>query len=252
MPWNDTAHLDFLKHEVRQAVIANIAMQEVSPSYLRCGHDPAKRHFQRLWYPAPGYGGDIPSRAGHSVSPDDFERLFPVEFWRELVDRIAAEAPNTLLLAEAFWLMEGYFVRSLGMHRVYNSAFMNMLKAEENSKYRDVMKNVLRFNPEILRRFVNFMNNPDEEPAVHGFGKDDKYFGVATLMVTLPGLPMFGHGQVEGFSEKYGMEYRRSSGDEPVDSHLVVAPRAGDLPAVQEAQDVLRGGTLRALRLPHP
>lgn len=223
MPWNDTAQLDFLKHEVRQAVIGQtIAIAKRFPIIrFDAAMTLAKRHFQRLWYPAPGYGGDIPSRAGHSVSPDDFERLFPVEFWRELVDRIAAEAPNTLLLAEAFWLMEGYFVRSLGMHRVYNSAFMNMLKAEENSKYRDVMKNVLRFNPEILRRFVNFMNNPDEEPAVHGFGKDDKYFGVATLMATLPGLPMFGHGQVEGFSEKYGMEYRRSYWDEPVDSHLV-------------------------------
>ena len=52
----------------------------------------------------------------------------PEEFWREVVDRVAAEAPDTLLLAEAFWLMEGYFVRTLGMHRVYNSAFMNMLK----------------------------------------------------------------------------------------------------------------------------
>ncbi|HPR56333.1 MAG TPA: alpha-amylase family glycosyl hydrolase [Deltaproteobacteria bacterium] len=223
MPWNDTAQLDFLKHEVRQAVIGQtIAIAKRFPIIrFDAAMTLAKRHFQRLWYPAPGYGGDIPSRAGHSVSPDEFERLFPVEFWRELVDRIAVEAPNTLLLAEAFWLMEGYFVRSLGMHRVYNSAFMNMLKAEDNSKYRDVMKNVLRFNPEILRRFVNFMNNPDEEPAVHGFGKDDKYFGVATLMATMPGLPMFGHGQIEGFSEKYGMEYRRSYWDEPVDGHLV-------------------------------
>ncbi|MCU0576058.1 MAG: alpha-amylase, partial [Desulfobacterota bacterium] len=223
MPWNDTAQLDFLKHEVRQAVIGQtIAIARRFPIIrFDAAMTLAKRHFQRLWYPAPGYGGDIPSRAGHSVAPDEFERLFPVEFWRELVDRIAAEAPNTLLLAEAFWLMEGYFVRSLGMHRVYNSAFMNMLKTEDNSKYRDVMKNVLRFNPEILRRFVNFMNNPDEEPAVHGFGKDDKYFGVATLMATMPGLPMFGHGQIEGFSEKYGMEYRRSYWDEPVDGHLV-------------------------------
>jgi len=223
MPWNDTAQLDFLKHEVRQAVIGQtIAIARKFPIIrFDAAMTLAKRHFQRLWYPPPGYGGDIPSRAGHGVSPDEFERCFPVEFWRELVDRIAAEVPNTLLLAEAFWLMEGYFVRSLGMHRVYNSAFMNMLKTEENSKYRDVMKNVLRFNPEILRRFVNFMNNPDEEPAVHGFGKDDKYFGVATLMATMPGLPMFGHGQIEGFSEKYGMEYRRSYWDEPVDTYLV-------------------------------
>ena len=54
------------------------------------------------------------------------------------------------------------------------------------------------------------MNNPDERTAVEQFGKDDKYFGVTMLMVTMPGLPMFGHGQIEGFTEKYGMEYPRA------------------------------------------
>jgi hypothetical protein len=134
---------------------------------------------------------------------------------------VAQEAPDTLLLAEAFWLMEGYFVRTLGMHRVYNSAFMNMLKAEDNAKYRTTIKNVLEFDPQILKRFVNFMNNPDEETAVAQFGKDDKYFGVCTMMVTMPGLPMFGHGQIEGFSERYGMEYRRAYWDEQPDEHLI-------------------------------
>ncbi|HQP31656.1 MAG TPA: alpha-amylase, partial [Deltaproteobacteria bacterium] len=223
MPWNDTAQLDHLKHEVRQAVIdLTLHVAEKFPIIrFDAAMTLAKKHFQRLWYPVPGFGGDIPSRSGQGISSEEFNRLFPIEFWRELVDRVAAKAPNTLLLAEAFWLMEGYFVRSLGMHRVYNSAFMNMLKAEENSKYRDVIKNVLRFNPEILRRFVNFMNNPDEEPAVDQFGKGDKYFGVATMMVTMPGLPMFGHGQVEGFSEKYGMEYRKAYWNETVDEDLV-------------------------------
>ena len=223
MPWNDTAQLDHLKQEVRQAVV-DLTLHVASKfSIIRfdAAMTLAKKHFQRLWYPVPGYGGDIPSRALQGISNAEFNRCFPVEFWRELVDRVAREAPNTLLLAEAFWLMEGYFVRSLGMHRVYNSAFMNMLKAEENSKYRDVIKNVLKFNPEILRRFVNFMNNPDEEPALEQFGKGDKYFGVATMMVTLPGLPMFGHGQVEGFAEKYGMEYRKAYWKETIDGDLV-------------------------------
>jgi len=145
----------------------------------------------------------------------------PIEFWREVVDRVALEAPDTLLLAEAFWLMEGYFVRTLGMHRVYNSAFMNLLRNEDNAKYRLVMKNTLEFDPEIMKRFVNFMNNPDERTAVDQFGKGDKYFGICTLMATLPGLPMFGHGQIEGFSEKYGMEFRRAYWDETVDPYLV-------------------------------
>jgi len=223
MPWNDTAQIDFLNPEAREAVIRTIigVCQQFSIVRFDAAMTLAKRHIQRLWYPAPGSGGAIASRAEHSITTEEFNRRIPNEFWREVVDRCAAEAPNTLLLAEAFWMMEGYFVRTLGMHRVYNSAFMNMLKNEENSKYRSTIKNTMEFDPEILKRFVNFMNNPDEETAVAQFGKGDKYFGICTLLVTMPGLPMFGHGQIEGFEEKYGMEYRRSYRDEIPDGYMV-------------------------------
>ena len=223
MPWNDTAQIDFLNPEAREAVIRTIVgvCQQFSIVRFDAAMTLAKRHIQRLWYPEPGRGGDIASRSEHAISSEEFNRRIPNEFWREVVDRCAAEAPHTLLLAEAFWMMEGYFVRTLGMHRVYNSAFMNMLKNEENAKYRATIKNTVEFDPEILKRFVNFMNNPDEETAVAQFGKGDKYFGICTLMVTMPGLPMFGHGQIEGFEEKYGMEYRRSYRDEKADQGLV-------------------------------
>ncbi|GHV88678.1 hypothetical protein AGMMS50267_10380 [Spirochaetia bacterium] len=219
MPWNDTAQIDFLNPEAREAVIRTIigVCQQFSIVRFDAAMTLAKKHIQRLWYPEPGRGGDIASRSEHALSNDEFNKRIPNEFWREVVDRCAAEAPHTLLLAEAFWMMEGYFVRTLGMHRVYNSAFMNMLKNEDNDKYRATIKNTLEFDPEVLKRFVNFMNNPDEETAVAQFGKGDKYFGVATLLVTMPGLPMFGHGQIEGFEEKYGMEYRRSYKDEKPD-----------------------------------
>ena len=41
------------------------------------------------------------------------------------------------------------------------------------------------------------------------------------MMSTLPGLPMFGHGQIEGFTEKYGMEFRRARYQEDPDRGLV-------------------------------
>jgi len=145
-----------------------------------------KKHFQRLWYPEPGGGGAIPTRAEHGLTKEQFDAAMPNEFWREVVDRVAAEAPDTLLLAEAFWLLEGYFVRTLGMHRVYNSAFMHMLRDEDNAKYRSVIKNTIEFDPEILKRYVNFMNNPDERTAVDQFGKDDKYIGVCVMLATMP------------------------------------------------------------------
>ncbi len=222
-PWNDTAQLNYLIPEVREAVINTILHVARQTPIIRfdAAMTLAKKHYQRLWYPLPGHGTGVPSRAEHGMDRASFDQVFPEEFWREVVDRVAAEAPDTLLLAEAFWLMEGYFVRTLGMHRVYNSAFMNMLKMEENAKYRQTLKNVLEFEPEILKRFVNFMNNPDERTAVEQFGKEGKYFGATVLLVTMPGLPMFGHGQIEGFHEKYGMEYRRAYWDEPVDQHFV-------------------------------
>jgi len=223
MPWNDTAQLNYLNPEVREAMIQTILHVARKFPVIRfdAAMTLAKRHYQRLWFPEPGTGGAIPTRAEYGLTREEFNNAIPKEFWREVVDRVAAEAPDTLLLAEAFWLLEGYFVRTLGMHRVYNSAFMNMLRDEDNAGYRQTMKNTLEFDPEILRRFVNFMNNPDERTAVDQFGKEGKYFGVCALMATMPGLPMFGHGQLEGFTEKYGMEYRKAYWDERPDQHLL-------------------------------
>jgi glycosidase len=223
MPWNDTAQLNYLNPEVREAVIQTILHVARKFPVIRfdAAMTLAKKHYQRLWFPEPGTGGAIPSRAEHGLTKEQFDAAFPQEFWREVVDRVAQEMPDTLLLAEAFWLMEGYFVRTLGMHRVYNSAFMNMLRDEKNQEYRLVIKNTIEFDTEILKRYVNFMNNPDERTAVDQFGKGDKYFGICILMATMPGLPMFGHGQIEGFSEKYGMEFRRAYWDERPDGYLV-------------------------------
>ncbi len=222
-PWNDTAQLDYLNAAVREQVIQTILHVARLFPVIRfdAAMTLAKRHFHRLWFPGPGSSGAIPSRAEYGMSQDEFNRAMPHEFWREVVDRVAAEVPGTLLLAEAFWLMEGYFVRTLGMHRVYNSAFMVMLRDEDNAKYRSVIKNTLEFDPDILKRYVNFMSNPDERTAIDQFGKGDKCFGVAAMMATLPGLPMFGHGQIEGFTEKYGMEYQRPRYNEEPDHWLV-------------------------------
>ncbi len=222
-PWNDTAQLDYLNPAVREQVIQTILHVARLFPVIRfdAAMTLAKRHFHRLWFPGPGSSGAIPSRAEYGMNQAEFNRHMPHEFWREVVDRVAAEVPGTLLLAEAFWLMEGYFVRTLGMHRVYNSAFMVMLRDEDNAKYRSVIKNTLEFDPDIMKRYVNFMSNPDERTAIDQFGKGDKCFGVAVMMSTLPGLPMFGHGQIEGFTEKYGMEYRWPRYEENADRWLV-------------------------------
>lgn len=235
MPWNDTAQLDFLNPTTREAVIQQIL--EVARNFPVIRFDAAmtlaKRHIQRLWYPKPGTGGDIAGRIPYEMTDEEFNRRIPNEFWREVVDRISQELPDTLLIAEAFWMMESYFVRTLGMHRVYNSAFMHMIKNQDNAKYREMIKSTIAFDPEILKRYVNFMNNPDEDTAIAQFGDTDKYFGACTLLSTMPGLPMFGHGQIEGFREKYGMEYQRAYWDEKPDERLIAEHRRRIFPLLK-------------------
>ncbi len=228
MPWNDTAQLDYLRADVREAVLRTIVEVAHRSPIIRfdAAMTLAKRHVRRLWYPPPGDPGGVPSRGRFgAMSDEEFEAAMGSagdgEFWREVVERVAREAPDTLLLAEAFWMMESYFVRTLGMHRVYNSAFMHMLRDEDNAGYRRIIKELLVFDPRVLQRYVNFMNNPDEETARDQFGDGDRYFAVATLLATLPGLPMFGHGQFEGYREKYGMEYRRAKRGERPETWLV-------------------------------
>ena len=129
--------------------------------------------------------------------------------------------PQTLLIAEAFWLTEHFFINEIGMHRVYNSAFMHQLRDEKNREYRGYIRHILATQPEMLERFVNFLTTPDESPAVLQFGNSAKYMGACRLLACLPGLPMFGHGQWEGWQERYGMDIPRPTLQEKADATLV-------------------------------
>jgi hypothetical protein len=222
-PWNDTAQLDYLNPETREAVIETIV--EVARRFPIVRFDAAmtlaRQHLHRLWYPAPKHAGAVPSRAEHGMSDAAFAERLPREIWLDVVERLRVEAPGTLLLAEAFWLMEGYFVRELGLHRVYNSAFMHMLRDGRTARLRRLVADTLALDRRMLGRFVNYLSNPDEAPAIAQFGCGDRYFGACRLLAAMPGLPLFAHGQWEGLEEKYGMEFRRARTDDQANREVV-------------------------------
>ncbi len=74
-PWNDTAQLDYLKAEVREAVIQTILHVARNFPVIRfdAAMTLAKKHIQRLWFPEPGAGGAIPSRSEHGMTRAEFD-----------------------------------------------------------------------------------------------------------------------------------------------------------------------------------
>ena len=79
MPWNDTAQLDYLNPEVREAVIQTILDVARRSPIIRfdAAMTLTKRHYQRLWFPEPGTGGDIASRADHGLTKAEFDQRMP-------------------------------------------------------------------------------------------------------------------------------------------------------------------------------
>ncbi|MBV6492653.1 MAG: hypothetical protein LDLANPLL_00650 [Turneriella sp.] len=223
LPWNDTAQLDHTHEVVRQKIIETALSLSRYFSIIRfdAAMTLTREHYRRLWFPEIGAPAAIQSRAAFALKEDDFNKKMSREFWVELTQAFRERNPDTLLLAEAFWMTELFFVRHLGMHRVYNSAFMHALRDEKNAEFEKNLRTFLEHDSETLARFVNYLSTPDEEAARTHFANDDKYFVAMTLMATLPGLPMLAPGQTEGYREKYGMDQHAPLLEESVDTSLI-------------------------------
>jgi hypothetical protein len=68
-PWNDTAQLNYLNHEVREAVIQTILHVARMFPIIRfdAAMTLAKKHYQRLWFPEPGTGDKSGVRCGDAA-----------------------------------------------------------------------------------------------------------------------------------------------------------------------------------------
>jgi hypothetical protein len=89
---------------------------------------------------------------------------------------------------------------------------MNMLRDEENAKYRSYLKKTIEFDPDILKRYVNFMSNPDERTAIDQFGKGDKYFGVARCWRRCRGCRCLGMGRLRDLPSAMAWSSSRRDG----------------------------------------
>ncbi len=250
LPWNDTAQLDHTNPGVRRAIIDTALYLAQNFSIIRfdAAMTLTRDHYRRLWFPGADQAPAIASRSIYGMAGHEFDARMPVEFWTELVNEFRQRQSDTLLVAEAFWMTEMYFVRSLGMHRVYNSAFMHSLRDEKNSEFEATLKNFRSHDADTLSRFVNYLSTPDEESAAVCFPNDEKYLGAMLLMATLPGLPMLAPGQLEGYREKYGMDQQAPQWNEPVREDLAAAYARRITPFMRRRAEF---ASPQALEFPH-
>jgi glycosidase len=222
-PWNDTAQLDYSNPKTRAKMIAEILRIAKNFSLLR--FDAAmlltNQHIQRLWFPIEADQSHIPSRENKVQENAQNIEANSKEFWLELIETLNKKAPDTLLLAEAYWMLENYFAHTLGLHRVYNIQFMRLLAENNNQELVQSMKHLASRDLRFLSSRANFLSNPDEESAAYTFGDGDRYFCLCTLQATMPGLPIFAHGQAEGYRERYAMDIVSPNLDENPDQKLL-------------------------------
>ena len=202
--WYDTAQVDLTQQIVRENLCKEVVAQARRFGLIRLGVAmlSIKQHSQRLFFPAPGDGGAVASRSRFGLSKEEFDQRMPEEFWTEVLNRVAEEAPGTMLLAEDPWRMERHF-SSLGFPRAYSIQFLQYLRTGKNTELQTWLRETVHEKELDPPRFVHFLSAPGRRPATVEFGKGDRYFAACTLLAAWPGTPLFNHGQAEGLLEKF-------------------------------------------------
>ena len=190
--WSDTAQLNYLNPETRQAVIQRLEKIALHCDGVRC--DMAmlilNEVFQRVWGMA-NNGPDYPPPAE--------------EFWAQAIRQV----PGLIYIAEAYWDTE-WALQQLGFDFAYDKRLYDRLKSGRPHDVYLHLTASLDYQDKLLR----FIENHDENRSITAFGRG-KVEAVAALYSTLPGMKLFFHGQIEGKQMHLPLQIRRSKPEAP-------------------------------------
>jgi glycosidase len=196
--WPDTVQLDYRRAETREAMTEALLSVAAKCDGARC--DMAmlltREVFLRTW------GGEFDSPSA--------------EFWPEACERVKAEHPDFLLMAEVYWEME-YLLQRQGFDFAYDKRLYDRLLGDDAEGVRAH----LRADLDYQSRLVRFVENHDERRAQEAFGAA-RAPAAAALALTLPGLRLLHEGQLEGRRTKLSVHLGRrppEPTDESVSAH---------------------------------
>ena len=173
--WPDVAQLDFRRADVRQAISDDLLAVAGKCDGVRC--DMAmlilRDVFRRTW------GGDFDDPGA--------------ELWPDAIARVKREHPDFVFLAEVYWGLE-WDLQQMGFDFTYDKRLYDRLLGGDASGIRDH----LRASFDFQRKLARFVENHDEHRAAEAFAPPERARAAATIALTLPGLRLVHHGQIEG------------------------------------------------------
>jgi hypothetical protein len=195
-PWPDVVQLDAFSPALRTATADTLADIADQCDGIRCDMAMLMTNdvFARTWT---GRTGPRPSE----------------EFWPEVIARLHAGHPETVLLAETYWDLE-WELQQQGFDFCYDKRLYDRILERDPVAIRAHLGAALDYQGHLLR----FLENHDE-PRIAAHLSRDAERAAAVVIATLPGATLWHEGQFEGRRVRPPVFLGRRP-DEPCDRRL--------------------------------
>jgi hypothetical protein len=170
-PWRHTVQLDYSNPRLQEAMMVAASDVAARCDGLRC---------------------DVAMLLLQDVFENTWKR--PMQpFWRRCLDRVRAEHPGTLFMAEVYWNRE-YELQQAGFDFTFDKILYDRLLSGDPESIRAH----LRASPEYQSHCVRFLENHAEQRAAARFSYADHHRGALLLTGMVPGLLLCHFGQEDG------------------------------------------------------
>ncbi|WP_371673102.1 alpha-amylase [Streptomyces sp. NBC_00289] len=195
-PWPDVVQLNAYSDGLRAAAVETLVAIGEQADGVRCDMAMLMMNdvFAKTWGDRPG-------------------RLPGEDFWPYVLPRVRERHPGLLLVAEAYWDLEGA-LRQQGFDHCYDKRLYDRLLHEDA----DSVRAHLRAGPAFQRGLLRFVENHDE-PRAAAVLPGGRNRAAAVAVATLPGATLWHEGQFEGRRVRLPVFLSRGP-REPVDEPL--------------------------------
>jgi hypothetical protein len=191
-PWRNTLQLDYSNPTCQEAMMATASGIAARCDGLRCDEAMLLLPdvFQSTW--------------GRQMQP----------FWRRCLDRVRAEHPGTIFMAEVYWNRE-YELQQVGFDFTYDKILYDRLLSDDAESIRAHLRASLDYQSHCVR----FLENDDEQRAAARFPFPDHHRGALFITGMAPGMLLCHHGQEDGRRLHASLHSSRRPAEEGSEAH---------------------------------